>query len=194
MINKEIEIITKQLKDIIASLPADGFLKFNGAVLKSDLNIIISRLNKLSNNNDNIIINYTNEDDYELDKANPTDSGVDLRASESITIPYGNTVLVGTGVRLELPLDCEAQVRPRSSFNLQGIFVPLGTIDQSYRGEIKVVISNFSTNKEDVVIEKGTKIAQLVTNELLPVSYNRTDVIDLQTSRGEGGFGSSGKF
>jgi dUTP pyrophosphatase len=121
-------------------------------------------------------------------------AGMDLRANLSearILKPLGRSI-VGTGLFIELPIGYEAQVRPRSGLAAKkGITVlnAPGTIDADYRGEIGVILVNLSN--EDFVIENGERIAQLVI-----AKHERADWIEVtkltETSRGEGGFGSTG--
>lgn len=121
-------------------------------------------------------------------------AGMDLRANLSevrILKPLERSI-VGTGLFIELPIGYEAQVRPRSGLAAKkGITVlnAPGTIDADYRGEIGVILVNLSN--EDFVIENGERIAQLVI-----AKHERADWIEVneltETSRGEGGFGSTG--
>jgi dUTP pyrophosphatase len=121
-------------------------------------------------------------------------AGMDLRANilESITLKPLERTLVRTGLFIELPNGYEAQVRPRSGLAAKkGITVlnSPGTIDADYRGEIGVILVNLS--QDDFVIENGERIAQLVI-----AKHERAEWIEVQelseTSRGEGGFGSTG--
>jgi dUTP pyrophosphatase len=121
-------------------------------------------------------------------------AGMDLRAniSESISIKPLERALVKTGLFIELPIGYEAQVRPRSGLAFKkGITVlnSPGTVDADYRGEIGVILVNLS--QETFVIENGERIAQLII-----AKHERADWIEVQelseTSRGEGGFGSTG--
>ncbi|MEQ3661183.1 MAG: dUTP diphosphatase [Flavobacterium sp.] len=121
-------------------------------------------------------------------------AGMDLRANitESIVLkPLGRTI-VKTGLFIELPIGFEAQVRPRSGLAAKkGITVlnSPGTVDADYRGEIGVILVNLSN--EDFTIENGERVAQLVI-----AKHERAEWIQVQelteTSRGEGGFGSTG--
>ena len=121
-------------------------------------------------------------------------AGMDLRANltESITLKPLERTLVKTGLFIELPIGYEAQVRPRSGLAFKkGITVlnSPGTIDADYRGEIGVILVNLSN--EDFVIENGERIAQLII-----AKHERAEWIEVtelsETSRGEGGFGSTG--
>lgn len=118
-------------------------------------------------------------------------SGFDLSCIEDVLLPVGKTVLIKTGVRMEIPQGYEGQVRARSGIAKRGIIVTngIGTIDADYRGDIGVLFTNLSNS--DVFFEKGERIAQIV---IMPVQrVNLVLVDDLsETVRGEGGFGSSG--
>lgn len=122
-------------------------------------------------------------------------AGVDLRANieTSITVDSLEKVIVPTGLFIEIPLGFEAQVRPRSGLAFKhGITVlnSPGTIDADYRGEIKVILINLS--KEKFVIEDGERIAQMVIAAHEQAEWNEVDQLN-ETSRGAGGFGSTGK-
>lgn len=122
-------------------------------------------------------------------------AGMDLLAaiSENITIKSGERKLVPTGIAIALSASYEAQVRPRSGLALKyGVTVlnAPGTIDADYRGEIGVILINHG--KEDFVIERGMKIAQLIIAKYKQSNWNI--VTDLEsTARGAGGFGSTGE-
>ena len=138
------------------------------------------------------IINKSNHDlpNYETIASD----GMDLRANilEPITLKSLERTIVKTGLFIELPIGYEAQVRPRSGLAAKkGITVlnSPGTVDADYRGEIGVILVNLSN--EDFVIENGERIAQLII-----AKHERAEWIEVQelseTSRGEGGFGSTG--
>ncbi|WP_396182227.1 dUTP diphosphatase [Flavobacterium sp.] len=121
-------------------------------------------------------------------------AGMDLRANltESIILKSLERTIVKTGLFIELPIGYEAQVRPRSGLAAKkGITVlnSPGTIDADYRGEIGVILVNLSN--EDFVIENGERVAQLVI-----AKHERAEWIEVtelsETSRGTGGFGSTG--
>ncbi len=121
-------------------------------------------------------------------------AGMDLRAnlSEPITLKSLERTIVKTGLFIELPIGYEAQVRPRSGLAAKkGITVlnSPGTVDADYRGEIGVILINLST--EDFVIENGERIAQLVIARHERAEWTEAEELS-QTSRGEGGFGSTG--
>ena len=121
-------------------------------------------------------------------------AGMDLRAnlSETRVLKPLERSIVGTGLFIELPIGYEAQVRPRSGLAAKkGITVlnTPGTIDADYRGEIGVILVNLSN--EDFTIENGERIAQLVISK-----HERAEWVEVnelsETSRGAGGFGSTG--
>lgn len=126
------------------------------------------------------------------DYANEGDAGMDLYACEDKVLSVGEIELVSTGIRIQLPNGTEGQIRPKSGLAAKhGITIPNspGTIDEGYRGEVKVILLNLG--KEDYFIRKGSKIAQLVIAPVLrPVITGGTVTID--TERGDGGFGSTG--
>ena len=125
--------------------------------------------------------------------ATPGSSGMDIRANEAAVITAGERGCVGTGLYLEMPEGCEAQVRPRSGLTLKhGVTVlnTPGTIDSDYRGEIRVILANFG--KEDFKIEPGDRIAQMVFATVTQVELEAAAELG-DTERAAGGFGSTGK-
>jgi len=125
----------------------------------------------------------------------PESSGMDLRADlpEKKTIQPNDTLLVPTGLHLDMPVGIEAQVRPRSglAFNY-GITVlnGPGTIDADYHGDIGVILINHSANAFN--LHPGERIAQLVFAPVLKASFHFVDEFSSDSERGEGGFGSTG--
>jgi dUTP pyrophosphatase len=120
-------------------------------------------------------------------------AGMDLRSAEALTLKPGERALVPTGIAIALPEKVEAQVRPRSGLAVKhGVTVlnAPGTIDWDYRGEIKVPLINLGT--EDFVIQRGDRIAQMVFAKVEVVTLDEVTGLD-ETTRGAGGFGSSGK-
>ncbi|MAC94450.1 MAG: dUTP diphosphatase [Flavobacteriales bacterium] len=141
-------------------------------------------------------INIINKSKHDLPEyATEASAGLDLRANidESIEIDSLEKAIVPTGLFMEIPIGYEAQVRPRSGLAFKhGITVlnSPGTIDADYRGEIKVILVNLS--KEKFVIEDGERIAQMVIAAHEQAEWNQVDELN-DTSRGAGGFGSTGK-
>ncbi|HEY0067229.1 MAG TPA: dUTP diphosphatase [Flavisolibacter sp.] len=122
-------------------------------------------------------------------------AGMDLRAwlPAPVELQPLERKLIPTGLFIELPQGYEAQVRPRSGLAIkQGITClnSPGTIDSDYRGEIKIVLINLSS--EPQVLAPGDRIAQMVVQKVERVSWQPVESLT-ETSRSEGGFGSTGK-
>jgi len=122
-------------------------------------------------------------------------AGMDLAASldTEVTIAPGQRALVGTGLAIALPRGFEAQVRPRSGLAAKhGVTVlnAPGTIDEDYRGEIKVILINHGD--EPFVVKSGERIAQMVIAPVARVTLVEADSLDGST-RGAGGFGHTGR-
>lgn len=126
--------------------------------------------------------------------ANETDSGADLRWYEDMTgvlLNPGETRRFWTGIGVRLPAHTELQIRPRSSMSAKGLLCHFGTCDESYVGQLGIVITNLG--REAVVISRGDKIAQAVIVSRLPgVTFDEVEDLG-ETVRGERGWGSSGK-
>lgn len=124
--------------------------------------------------------------------AHKGDAGVDLYSTGDYTLKPGERVLVSTGIKIAVPKGYEAQIRPKSGLALNhGISIvnTPGTIDSSYRGEVRIIIINHG--KENFKIEKGKKIAQMIFNKVEEAEFEEIEELD-NTARGEGGFGSTG--
>ena len=138
-------------------------------------------------------INFTCQDPRLTPKrANPTDAGADLRATEDTWINPGTTAMIDTGVAVAIPPYNVGLVFNRSSQGKQGIKIPhsVGVIDSDYRGNIKVLLEN--TSEVPYKIEGfNTRIAQLVIVPIVLVEYVLADTLP-STVRGTGGFGSTG--
>jgi len=127
--------------------------------------------------------------------ATPASAGVDLRANldQEVEVESMERVLIPTGLFMEIPVGYEAQVRPRSGLALKhGISVlnSPGTIDADYRGEVKVILVNLS--KEAFRIQDGERIGQLVIAAHEQAEWHEVEELEAST-RGAGGFGSTGK-
>jgi|TARA_Y100000034_G_scaffold89804_1_gene108114 dUTP pyrophosphatase len=124
--------------------------------------------------------------------AHKGDSGVDLYAAEEHTLEPMERKLIPTGLKMEIPHGYEGQVRPKSGLALNhGISHAnaVGTIDSSYRGEIKVPLINLSDKPYKV--EKGKKIGQIIFAKIEEVLFKETEELS-NTTRNEDGFGSTG--
>ena len=119
---------------------------------------------------------------------------MDLAADidEKIEIKPGDTQIIPTGLSASIPLEFEIQIRPRSGLaakhQLSVLNTP-GTIDADYRGEIKVILINLG--KKSFIVEKGLRIAQMVLCPLVKAKIKEVETLD-GTTRGSGGFGSTG--
>jgi len=122
-------------------------------------------------------------------RAHPTDSGADLFALEQTVIPAHTVVKVRTGIAIELPENTSGIIWGKSSVESKGIKAMAGLVDVDYRGEILVCMYNLNTT--DFTFEAGQKIAQLVVLPTLYPSFEEAETLS-DTSRGTGGFGSTG--
>ena len=119
-------------------------------------------------------------------------SGMDLFSVEEVILKPMERKLVHTGIKIQLPKNTEAQIRPRSGLALKNGITVLntpGTIDEGYRGEIGIILINLGT--EEFKVEEGMKVAQMVIKPTLSLEVE--EVVELtETTRGQGGFGSTG--
>lgn len=127
---------------------------------------------------------------YETEHA----AGMDIRAAldERVTIWPGSRALVATGLKIELPMGYEAQIRPRSGLAIRdGISLvnSPGTIDADYRGEVKVIMINHGD--QEFHINHGDRIAQMIIAPVTRVLMQAAEDLN-ESARGEGGFGSTG--
>lgn len=121
-------------------------------------------------------------------------AGMDLCASvdNDTVLKSGETALIPTGFAIALPEGYEAQVRPRSGLAAKHQVTVLnspGTVDADYRGEVRVILANFG--KQDFIIRRGDRIAQMVIAPYTRVEWEERESLD-QTARGAGGFGHTG--
>ena len=122
-------------------------------------------------------------------------AGADLYAclEEAVTIQPGEVYWVPTGIALEVPKGCAGLVYARSSMGVKRGLAPankVGVVDSDYRGEIKVVLLNHSNQPQ--TLEPGERVAQFVITPVLTPAYEEAEDLS-DTSRGIGGFGSTGK-
>ncbi len=122
-------------------------------------------------------------------------SGMDLMAciEKSIVLEPGKSCLVPTGLSVAFPEKYEIQIRPRSGLasknNISVLNTP-GTIDSDYRGELKIILFNHST--ENFIIKNKDRVAQMVLTPIMKIELEETNELP-KSIRGEGGFGSTGK-
>ncbi len=148
----------------------------------------------------NVVVRVTRVDPSSADIPLPVyatehAAGMDLCAAvqEPVTLGPGETALIPTGIAIALPPGFEAQVRPRSGLAIKhgiGILNAPGTIDADYRGEVKVILTNFG--KTPFVIKRGERIAQMIVGRYSRVTWEEVPGLD-ETSRGAGGFGHTGR-
>jgi len=138
------------------------------------------------------IINRSNNPLPEYATSNSAGADIGAFLEKPIVLKPLQRALVPTGLFIELPVGFEAQIRPRSGLALKkGITVlnTPGTIDSDYRGEIGVILINLSS--EDVIIESGERICQMIIAKHETVTFNSTNLLS-DTERGGGGFGHTG--
>lgn len=120
-------------------------------------------------------------------------AGLDVVAAEDVTLAPGQRHAVATGFAIAIPPGFEVQVRPRSGLALKHGITCLntpGTIDEDYRGEVKVILANLGS--EPFEVRRGERIAQLVPAPVVKAQFNEVASLD-ETRRGAGGFGSTGQ-
>lgn len=143
-----------------------------------------------------IAINIVNKSTNELPAyATAGSAGMDIRANlqEPVLLQSLQRRLVPTGLYIELPTGYEAQIRPRSGLALHHGITCLnspGTVDSDYRGEIKVILINLSSEPQQ--LQHGDRIAQMVISKVEQADLYLTEVLN-ESVRGEGGFGHTGK-
>lgn len=120
-------------------------------------------------------------------------AGLDVVAAEDLILAPGDRHAVATGFAIAIPKGFEVQVRPRSGLALKHGITCLntpGTIDEDYRGEVKVILAN--VGREAFEVRRGERIAQLVPAPVLKACFREVAVLG-ETGRGAGGFGSTGQ-
>ncbi|MFL2958706.1 MAG: dUTP diphosphatase [Candidatus Thalassarchaeaceae archaeon] len=123
-------------------------------------------------------------------------AGWDLYALEESVVPFRKSVKLRTGLRVAIPVGYEGQVRARSSLGSKGLILPhsIGTIDADYRGELFVLMTWIGEG-ESYTVKAGERIAQLLISPIPEVSFKEVSIAQLgDTKRGDGGFGSTGRF
>jgi dUTP pyrophosphatase len=119
------------------------------------------------------------------------DAGLDLFSVMDCVLKGGEARAISTGIQVAIPDGYVGMIWDKSGISLQNIHRLAGVVDSGYRGEVKVVMTNLST--EAFSIEKGMKIAQMLIQPVSKVKVVDSEELD-DTSRGEGGFGSTGKY
>lgn len=118
-------------------------------------------------------------------------AGYDVYSNENVNIPAGQRQLVDTGIKIKVDPSCYARVAPRSGLAIANIDIGAGVVDSDYRGLVKVLVINNS--KEDFVIKRGDRIAQIIIENILTPMVEIVQSFENDSSeRKEGGFGSTG--
>jgi dUTP pyrophosphatase len=123
-------------------------------------------------------------------------AGWDLRALEDTVVYKGSSTKIRTGIAVAIPDGWEGQIRSRSSLGAKGMIMPngVGTIDSDYRGEL-MVLATWIGEGDSIELTKGERIAQMLIAPVPLTTYKEVTFEELSTTdRGEGGFGSSGRF
>ncbi len=137
-------------------------------------------------------------------KANPNDAGFDLYATSDITLYPGQVLKHPLNIKMKLPTGSWGRIETKSGLGSKGMMVWAGVIDEGYRGVPHVIMSNINMttvegpyvgpNTKPLVIKKGEKVAQMTMNPHANDFFCvQVESVDTNTSRGEGGFGSTGK-
>lgn len=196
-------MLAKLIRYVIKKIKARIFRPLSQIMKSETTDKYQTLLNNVNNNcqktgqhpivSNSLKIKYKSEKGYKLLKNKTSDACYDICTVDSVTLRKGTRTKLKTGIYIEIPENYEIQVRSRSGMALNhGIFVlnSPGTIDSGYRGEIQIILQNVST--DDYRIESGNKIAQLKISKVEFTDLELVDEIDLNTDRGEKGFGSSG--
>tara|TARA_B100001996_G_scaffold343274_1_gene298336 strand:- start:57 stop:509 length:453 start_codon:yes stop_codon:yes gene_type:complete len=123
-------------------------------------------------------------------------AGWDLRALNDTEVLKGSSTKIRTGLAVAIPEGWEGQIRSRSSLGAKGMIMPngVGTIDSDYRGEL-MVLATWIGEGDSIKLSKGERIAQMLIAPVPLTTYKEVSFDELSTTdRGEGGFGSSGRF
>jgi dUTP pyrophosphatase len=155
--------------------------------------VISQNQQNLDTNNSKKIVKYKCEETgLEIEKANENDSGYDLKSKIETIIEKGKYKTIPTGIFLELPSNTDAEIRPRSGLAKNSGITVLnspGTIDNGYRGEIKVILINHG--EKEWKVKKFDRIAQILFNERRNIQMEKVENIQQTTQRESQGFGSS---
>jgi dUTP pyrophosphatase len=123
--------------------------------------------------------------------SHPGDAGMDLFSLVDEVIQPGEVKPIPTGIQMAIPEGYVGLIWDKSGISLRGVHRLAGVVDAGYRGEVRVVMANLG--KEPYAIKKGMKIAQMLVQPVETMAIVEAEELD-ETSRGEGGFGSTGEF
>jgi|688.fasta_scaffold08774_20 dUTP pyrophosphatase len=194
----EFEEMLKRVSTLESALEEDGEIDIDYDAIIQEFGLDVEELERaMESMQPTIKLHYSksNSDAMSPSYAYPTDSGMDLYSTETITINAFGRGLIPTGIHFDIPDNYEIQVRSKSGLALnQGLMVlnSPGTVDQGYTGEIKVII--FNTTSNPVEIKKGQKIAQAVMTPVVCGKWIDLTEVDNVASkdREDKGFGSTG--
>ncbi len=127
---------------------------------------------------------------YMPDRGHKTDAGLDIKTPKDVTVPAKGSVIVDTGVHIELPPNTVGMLKSKSGLNVKYGITSEGVIDVGYTGSIVAKLYNHS--ETHVILKKGDKITQLVILPIVPVELEQVSEL-MATERGSGGFGSTGR-
>lgn len=214
--NANVEDVIDILQEITTEIDNLELSRVKRDFLKQAIGAIsnaINETNGIAKRNINVAIELCHPDAKIPQYAHISDSGLDVYALEDITINPGETRLIPTGIKVALPPGYELQVRAKSgraSRTKLRLGNGIGTIDQEYRDEIKIIMENIEPRIKDITVDpeghvtsilfgnsftigKGEKFCQLVLAETPKVSWTRVDsILEFDKSDRGGGFGSSG--
>lgn len=125
-------------------------------------------------------------------RAHDLDAGYDLYARETAAVPPGHPVVFDTGVHVQIPAGFVGFLKSKSGLNVKSGIQSEGVIDSGYTGSIAVKLYNHG--EKTVIIERGQKISQIVFLPIYTPELERVDELEAMSTRGSGGFGSTGKF
>lgn len=123
-------------------------------------------------------------------RGHKTDAGLDIKTPKDVTVPAKGSVIVDTGVHIELPPNTVGMLKSKSGLNVKYGITSEGVIDVGYTGSIVAKLYNHS--ETHVILKKGNKITQLVILPIVPVELEQVSEL-MATERGSGGFGSTGR-
>lgn len=133
---------------------------------------------------------FLDEGAYPLTRAYNTDAGADIRTPYKAKVPARGSIVIDTGVHVELPENTKGELVSKSGLNINHCLLTFGLIDEGYDGMIRVRVYNLSD--EDYLFEQGEKITQLVISHVCYPTYIEADEIR-SGERGSNGFGSTGR-
>ncbi len=121
----------------------------------------------------------------------PGDAGLDLFSAVDEMLAAGEVKAIPTGIKMAIPEGFVGLIWDKSGLSLAGVHRLAGVVDAGYRGEVRVVLANLG--RTPFFVEKGMKIAQMLIQPVVSVEIEAVEELD-ETPRGEGGFGSTGRF